>query len=55
MILVSCKSDSVPIEQFDLDQINQEVKPPLHYEYLKRIDDKCSNQLGKDVEALYKP
>ena len=49
LILVSCKSDSVPSEQFVLDQINQVIKPPLHYQDLKKIDDKRSSQMGEDV------
>lgn len=49
MIVVSCKSDSVPTEQFVLAQINQGIKPPLHYEDLKKIDDRRSNQMGEDV------
>ena len=49
LILVSCKSDSGPTEQFVLDQLNKEIKPPLHYEALKKIDNKRSNQMGEDV------
>jgi len=49
MIVISCKSDSVPTEQFVLAQINQGIKPPLHYEDLKKIDEKRSTQMGEDV------
>lgn len=49
LVFFSCKSNSVPTEKFVLDQINQNVKLPLHYEDLKKIDDKRSSQMDEDV------
>ncbi len=50
VFLASCKSDPLPTEQFVLAKLNEEVKPPLAYKNLKKIDDKRSNQM---VEAVY--
>jgi hypothetical protein len=39
----------LPTEQFVLAKLNEEIKPPLAYKDLKKIDDKRSNQMGEDV------
>jgi hypothetical protein len=49
LVLASCKSKALPTEQFVLTKLNEEIKPPLTYKDLKKIDDKSSNQMGEDV------
>ena len=49
IFLASCKIDSLPTEQFVLTKLNEEIKPPLEYKNLKKIDDKRSNQMNEDV------
>ena len=39
----------MPTEQSVLVKLNEEIKPPLAYVDLKKIDDKRSNQMGEDV------
>ena len=49
LLLASCKSDNLPTEQFVLAKLNEEIKPPLIYKDLKKMDGKRSNQMGEDV------
>ena len=49
LLLASCNNDPLPTEQFVLAKLNEEIKPPLTYADLKKIDDKRSNQMGEDV------
>ena len=49
LILFSCKSDPVPTEEFVLAKLNEEVKPPLAYLDLTKIDSKRSKEMGEDV------
>ena len=49
LLFCSCKSDPLPTEQFVLAKLNEEIKPPLAYQDLKKIEDKSSNQMGDDV------
>lgn len=49
LLLASCNTDSLPTEQIVLAKLNEEIKPPLTYADLKKIDDKRSNQMGEDV------
>ena len=39
----------MPTEQFVLTKLNEEIKPPLAYKDLKKIDYKRTNQMGEDV------
>jgi len=49
LLLFSCKSDPVPTEGFVLAKLNEEVKPPLAYQDLTKIDSKRSKDMGEDV------
>ena len=49
LLLASCSTNSLPTEQFVLTKLNEEIKPPLAYRDLKKIDEKSSNQMGEDV------
>jgi len=49
LLLASCNTDSLPTEQSVLVKLNEEIKPPLAYKDLKKIDDKRSNQMGEEV------
>ena len=49
LTLASCKSDPLQAEQFVLTKLNEEIKPPLTYKDLKKIDAKRINQMGEDV------
>ena len=49
LLLASCNNDPLPTEQFVLAKLNEEIKPPLTYADLKKIDDKRSNQMVEDV------
>ena len=49
LLLASCNNDPLPTEQFVLAKLNEEIKPPLTYVDLKKIDDKRSNQMNEDV------
>ena len=49
LTLASWKSVPLPTERFVLTKLNEEIKPPLTYKDLKKIDDKRSNQMGDDV------
>jgi len=49
LLLYSCKSDPLPTEEFVLAKLNEEVKAPLAYQGLNKIDSKRSNIMGEDV------
>ena len=49
LLLGSCNNDPLPTEQFVLVKLNEEIKPPLAYNDLKKIDELKSNQMGQDV------
>jgi len=49
LLLFSCKSDPVPTEEFVLAKLNEEIKPPLAYQDLTKIDSKRSKEMGEDV------
>ena len=49
VFLASCYSNPLPTGQFVLAKLNEEIKPPLAYQDLKKIDDKRSNYMGEDV------
>ncbi len=49
IFLASCNNDSLPTEQLVLGKLNEEIKPPLVYSDLEKIEDKRSNQMGEDV------
>ena len=44
-----CNNDPLPNEQFVLAKLNEEIKPPLTYVDLKKIDEAKSNQMGQHV------
>lgn len=48
LLLSSCSSD-LPSEQLVLKSLNETVKPPLEYTDLKKLDEKNSNDNGKEV------
>ena len=49
LLLASCNNDPLPTEQFVLAKLNEEIKSPLAYVDLKKIDGAKSNQIGQDV------
>lgn len=51
LLLSSCDSN-LPTEQLALEKLNENVKPPLQYTDLKKIDAKESKELGADVYRI---
>ena len=49
LLLYSCKSDPPPTEEFVLAILNEEVKSPLAYQDLKKIDSKRSDIMDEEV------
>ncbi|MDQ2719402.1 MAG: hypothetical protein M3Z26_06515 [Bacteroidota bacterium] len=49
LVFASCNTNDLPNEQFVLTTLNNEIKPPLAYTDLKKIDGLKSDQLGQDV------